>query len=95
MGHQPSADMNNWLAPTTAGMRANQRFTLTASTVPITVKVPARKNRMRCFFPAVVRAHDAVSGVAVRVRCEFIRELYPIGYVNKTHVKWINTPRGI
>jgi len=43
MGHQPTADMGNWFAPTTAGMSANQRFTLAASTVPVTVKVPRQK----------------------------------------------------
>ena len=72
MGHQPSADMNSWFAPTTAGMSANQRFTLVASTVPATVKVPARKKRMRCFFPAVVLTHEAVLVTAITLRYEFI-----------------------
>lgn len=94
MGHQPTADMSSWFAPTTAGMSANQRFTLAASTVPVTVKVPARKKRMRCFFPAVVLTHDAVSGVAVRVRCEFIGAVYPTGYVKESH-KCAHIPLGV
>lgn len=94
MGHQPSADMNNWLAPTRAGMSANQRFTLTASTVPVTVKVPARKKRMRCFFPAVVLRHDAVSGVTVRVRGECIGVVYPSGYIKRRR-KSVHIPQEV
>ena len=94
MGHQPSADMNSWFAPTTAGMSANQRFTLAASTVPVTVKVPARKKRMRCFFPAVVLTHDALSVVAVMVGCEFIGAVYPIGYTKESN-KYGRIPPGV
>lgn len=79
MGHQPTADMSNWFAPTTAGTSANQRFTLAASTVPVTVKVPARKKRMRCFFLEVVLTHEAVWGVATRVRREFTGSATPAG----------------
>lgn len=84
MGHQPTADISNWFAPTTPGMRANQGLTLAARTVPVTVKVPASRKRIRCLFPAEVLTHDAVSGVLAGVRDEFITSVYPMGYKERT-----------
>jgi len=71
--------MKSWFAPTTAGITANQRFTPTASAVPVSVKVPASKNRMRCLLLVKGAAQESV-GVLDRSRVRFILPLYPMGY---------------
>ena len=86
--------MSSCSAPTTAGISANQRFTLAASTVPVTEKVPARKKGMRRFFRAVVLTHGAVSVVAVIVGCQFVGTAYPSGYTEKSN-KCARIPLGV
>jgi hypothetical protein len=94
MGHQPTADISNWFAPTTAGMRANHRFTLAARTVPVTAKVPASRKRIRCFFLTVVLTHDEVFCVSVEARCEFRGSIYPMGY-KENFAKNVLIPLGV
>ena len=94
MGHQPTADISNWFAPTTTGMRANHRFTLAARTVPVTAKVPASRKRIRCFFLTVVLTHDEVFCVSVEARCEFIGSIYPMGY-KENFAKNVLIPLGV
>lgn len=46
-GHRPIVTNRSWFAPTTAGMIPNHRLTRAESSVPETVRAPARRNRMR------------------------------------------------
>ena len=55
-GHHPVATRRSWLAPTSPGKSANHRFTLAARIVPVSVKVPAKKNRIRCFGQPLLAA---------------------------------------
>lgn len=58
MGHQPTADISHWFAPTSRGTAANHRLTLSDRTVPTRTNVPPRKNKIRC-FENVSGAHEA------------------------------------
>lgn len=61
-------------------MTANQGLTPTASAVPVTVKVPASRNMMRCLVHSDVLTHESAELGSMLGVINFIILLYPTGY---------------
>ncbi len=83
MGHQPIPAMKSWLAPTTAGIKANQIDEVRANKPPISEKLPARRKSIRCFGEFAVAAQEGdVAVVVIRlvVRSRGIDLRYHPGY---------------